>query len=195
MQSWSSNRRRSYVAFRMNSKVSFRGPFEQQECQVPSRNGLSRSKAPGGSFWNTARLLYEGAFGSTSAIDKSAALASSPDEATLKSFLDACPPVRAYVYALELTLYDRSLRPLKAPSYKAGRNDQMMAVFLPYCDLFLTNDGGQEKSLREAALRAGVPVEVRSYNDFLCKLDHNCLIQSIVRELKRCEGAQRQRIR
>jgi hypothetical protein len=46
----------------------------------------------------------------------------------------------------------------------------MMAVFLPYCDLFLTNDGGQEKSLREAALKAGVPVEVRSYNDFCASL-------------------------
>ena len=152
----------------------FEGLFQKttRTTGVPSSfdEWLVESKAPGGSFWNTARLLYEGAFGSTSAIDKSTTLANSPDEATLKSFLDACPPVRAYVYALELTLYDRSLRPLNAPAYKAGRNDQMMAVFLPYCDLFLTNDGGQEKSLCEAASKAGIPVVVRSYNDFCASL-------------------------
>lgn len=152
----------------------FEGLFQKstRTIGVPSSfdEWLVESKAPGGSFWNTARLLYEGAFGSTSAIDKSTTLAKSPNEATLKSLLDTCPPVRAYVYALELTLYDRSLRPLNAPAYKAGRNDQLMAVFLPYCDLFLTNDGGQEKSLCEAASKAGIPVVVRSYNDFCARL-------------------------
>jgi hypothetical protein len=46
----------------------------------------------------------------------------------------------------------------------------MMAVFLPNCDLFLTTDGGQEKSLCEAASKAGIPVVVRSYNDFCASL-------------------------
>jgi hypothetical protein len=128
---------------------------------------ISESKASGGSFWNTARLLYEGAFGSTSAIDTGAILSTPPDEATLKTFTDACPPMRAMVYAMELTLYDRSLRPSNVgPAYKAGRNDQMMAVYLPYCDQFLTDDGQQLKGLREVASVAGLSVNVRSYDDF-----------------------------
>jgi hypothetical protein len=99
--------------------------------------------------------------------DTSAVLPTPPDEATLKTFLDACPPVRSYVYALELTLYDRSIRPSKVgPAYKAGRNDQMMAVFLPYCDQFLTDDNQQQKGLHEVALAANIPVKVRLFNDF-----------------------------
>jgi hypothetical protein len=140
---------------------------------IPTTFGewLVESRAEGGSFWNTARLLYEGAFGLNSAVDTSVVLASPPDEAALKSFLDACPPVRGFVYALELTLYDRSLRPARVgPAYKAGRNDQMMSVFLPYCDQFLTADGGQQKSLHEVASSAGIPVQVRLYDDFCSSL-------------------------
>jgi hypothetical protein len=153
----------------------FKGWFQKSSRRTgkPSTfaEWLLESQAKGGSFWNTARILFEAAFGANSTIDKSVVLASPPDEATLKSFLDVCPPVRALVYALELTLYDRSVRPLhQGPAYKAGRNDQMMSIFLPYCDQFLTNDRDQEKSLRETASKAGIPVVVRSYNDFCASL-------------------------
>jgi len=127
---------------------------------------LVQSRAVGGSLWNTTRLLYEGAFGSTSAIDKSAAIAAPPDETALRALVDACPPMRAMVYALELTLYDRSHRNLKALSYKAGRNDQMMAAFLPYCEQFLTNDRSQYRCLSEVASAAGILVTVKLYDDF-----------------------------
>lgn len=131
---------------------------------------LVQSRVDGGSFWNSARGLYEHAFGEHSAIDASAILINPPDEATLKSFLGACPPVRAMVYAFELVHYDRSLRLDNRLSFKAGRNDQMMAVFLPYCDQFLTNDGQQERCLREVASCADIPVRVRSYDDFCSSL-------------------------
>jgi hypothetical protein len=147
--------------------------FEGAFSESPSANRpnsfhewLRRSQAEGGSFWNTARGLYEHAFGKHSAVDPNAALIDSPDEATLRSFLAACPPVRAMVYAFELTHYDRSLRLKNRPAYKAGRNDQMMAVYLPYCDQFLTDDGPQEKCLLEVASCADIPVQVRSYDDF-----------------------------
>jgi len=84
-------------------------------------------------------------------------LSNPPDDAVLKTFLDLCPPMRAIVYAFELTHYDRSLRKEKALSYKAGRNDQMMAVYLPYCDQFLTDDKQQHRCLTEVASRAGIP--------------------------------------
>lgn len=127
---------------------------------------LTQSKVSGGSFWNTARLLYEAAFGPTSTVDTASVLTTSPDEATLEIFLDACPPVRALVYALELTLYDHGLRIENRPAYKAGRNDQMMAVFLPYCDQFLTNDRPQHKGLNEVAMTADIPVRVRLHDHF-----------------------------
>jgi hypothetical protein len=127
---------------------------------------LCRSQAQGGSFWNTARSLFEHAFGKHSAIDPSATLINPPDEAILRTFLAACPPVRAMVYAFELTHYDRSLRLENRPAYKAGRNDQMMAVYLPYCDQFLTDDRPQHKCLVEVASCAGIPVQVRHYNEF-----------------------------
>jgi hypothetical protein len=93
-----------------------------------------QSKSSGGSFWNTAGLLYEGAFGQTSAVDTQVAFHTPPTDATLASFIDVCPPVRALIYALELTLYDRIHRAENRQAFKAGRNDQMMAVYLPYCD-------------------------------------------------------------
>jgi hypothetical protein len=127
---------------------------------------LALSKQTGGSLWNTTRLLYEGAFGPTSAIDKAVNLASPPEDSTLNTFITACPPVTAVVYALELTLFDRSVRPLNEPSFKAGRNDQLMSVYLPYCDQFLTDDRGQHKSLTEVAEKAGVSVQVRLFDEF-----------------------------
>ena len=47
-----------------------------------------------------------------------------------------------------------------------GRNDLMMAVYIPYCDQFITNDGPQEEALREVANKAEMPCKVRSFDDF-----------------------------
>jgi hypothetical protein len=148
-------------------------PRSSRETGIPCtfNEWLVESQAGGGSFWNTASGLYKAAFGSNSAIDTSVVLDSAPDDATVKLLLNACPPFRAMVYAFELTHYDRSLRPInRGPAYKAKRNDQMMAVFLPYCDQFLTNDGDQLKCLREVASCAHIPVNVRSYDDFCSSL-------------------------
>jgi hypothetical protein len=128
---------------------------------------LEESRKPGGSFWNTARLLYEGAFGSTDSVATSEPLTEPPSEEALREFLEACPPVRAFVYAFELTLYDRSLRADKRQSYKAGRNDQMMAAYLPYCDRFITNDLHQYRGFIEIAKAANIPVQVQLFSDFL----------------------------
>lgn len=78
--------------------------------------------------------------------------------------------MRSIVYAFELTHYDRSLRKENALSYKAGRNDQMMAVYLPYCDQFLTDDKQQHRCLTEVASSAGIPTQVRFYDDFRSRL-------------------------
>jgi hypothetical protein len=83
-------------------------------------------------------------------------------------FVNSCPPFRALVYAYAMTAYDRACtqRPSGGPKYDAGRNDQFMSVYLPYCDIFITGDGPEELCLREIARAAKVATEVLSYKNF-----------------------------
>ncbi len=83
-------------------------------------------------------------------------------------FVNNCPPFRALVYAYAITAYDRGCtqRPSGGPKYSAGRNDQFMSVYLPYCDIFITADSAEEMCLREIARAAKVATEVLSYKDF-----------------------------
>jgi hypothetical protein len=53
----------------------------------------------------------------------------------------------------------------------AGRNDQMMAVYLPYCTRFVTADRKQETRLREIVGEAKLNCEVLSYRDFLASFE------------------------
>jgi hypothetical protein len=83
--------------------------------------------------------------------------------------MDACPPFRAIVYALLLAWYDRSVRERHTgEKFRAGRLDLFMAVYLPYCDRFITAEiyGEQERCLREVARAAGLHTVVGSYDDF-----------------------------
>jgi hypothetical protein len=52
--------------------------------------------------------------------------------------------------------------------FEAGRYDQFMAIYLPYCDKFVTAEKKreQEKCLREVAAVAGLETEVLSYDRF-----------------------------
>jgi hypothetical protein len=131
---------------------------------------LIECRVAGGSSWNTARGLYEAAFRYKDGLIIRRSFIHPPDEETLELFLMACPPINAIVHAFELTHYDRSLRQPMALSFKAGRNDQMMAVYLPYCDVFLTDDGSQHRCLTEIALAARIPVKIVLYRDFRTSL-------------------------
>jgi hypothetical protein len=71
----------------------------------------------GGQFWLFAEMLYESAVNLT------------PDESTVRNFVDVCPPFRAFLYALALTWYDRCIRPSSEEEFSAGRNDQIMTVY------------------------------------------------------------------
>lgn len=120
------------------------------------RDYLRLMQTGGGQFWQFAQGLYD------------AAVNTMPDEDTIRGFIDICPPFRAVLYALALTWYDRCIRPPTEAKFSAGRNDQMMAVYLPYCDQFITAEkkGMQERCLRESAEAANISVTVRSYDDF-----------------------------
>ena len=69
--------------------------------------------------------------------------------------MDVCPPFRAACYSLVMTWYDHGLRcrrPGDLPP--AGKNDLLIATYLPYCGKFVTGDAPQEASLREIAAEA-----------------------------------------
>jgi hypothetical protein len=126
---------------------------------VPSptfREAIARTQREGSLIWNMGKLLY----------DRPAQTDAS--EATIKEFMDACPPFRALIYAVLLSWYNLSFRDDKGQKFTAGRNDMFMAGHLPYCDKFVTAEklGEQEKCLREVAFVAGLETEISSYDDF-----------------------------
>jgi hypothetical protein len=92
------------------------------------------------------------------------------DDDQIKAFMDACPPFRAICYGLVGTWYDVSLA-TQVFKKLAGRNDQMMAVYLPYCSRFVTADGKQETRLREIGEEAKLECEVLSHTAFLASFN------------------------
>jgi len=92
------------------------------------------------------------------------------DDAEITAFMDDCPPFRAICYGLVGAWFDISLAP-QVFKKLAGRNDQMMSVYLPYCSRFVTADGKQETRLREIAVEAKLDCEVLSYPDFLASFE------------------------
>ncbi|MHB1938584.1 MAG: hypothetical protein ACYCOR_18685 [Acidobacteriaceae bacterium] len=110
-----------------------------------------------GLFWGIAKDSYDWA-ASTPASDE-----------TVRHFVEACPPFRCAVYAILMAWYDRSLREYQGGErFLAGRNDLFMAVYLPYCNQFISaeENGQQGKCLAEVARLANVATLVRSYDDF-----------------------------
>lgn len=112
---------------------------------------------PDGAFWFFAGILFRRNNASLQA-----------DEAALRGFIEACPPFRALVFAHCLGQYQRAIKdPRQGPSYDAGAFDLYTAVYLPYCDVFVTNDLGQRNAMEEIAVQAKIPVQVRSWKE-LC---------------------------
>jgi hypothetical protein len=91
-------------------------------------------------------------------------------ELDIRIFIDGCPPFRAACLSLCGSWYDCSVR---RPAIKriAGRNDHMMAVYLPYCGRFVTRDAKQEERLREIAIEVQVDCEVLYYENFLASFE------------------------
>lgn len=87
----------------------------------------------------------------------------------MRVFMEDCPPMRAICYGLIGSWYDVATAP-QVFKKLAGRNDQMMAAYLPYCSRFVTADRKHETRLREIAVEAKVDCEVLSYADFLTGL-------------------------
>ena len=92
-------------------------------------------------------------------------------EATVKEFAAACPPFLALIYAKFLPWYNNAVRdPNTGERVIAGSNDLYMSVYLPYVDMFVTDDQDQEKALREVARLAKLETKILSYDDFCATL-------------------------
>ena len=71
--------------------------------------------------------------------------------------MDVCPPFRALIYSRFIPWYNAAVRDYVAgEKLNAGSNDLFMKRGVRHCDRFVTNDIGQEKSLREVALATGL---------------------------------------
>jgi hypothetical protein len=149
-------------------RARFNDLMANNERPTTFQEWLEPSRLDGGHYWRIARRIYEAAFGQLSALEDDTVLTDLPDEGLLKRFDDCCPPFRAIVSAMSLSFYDRCLRSATSQGFSAGRNDQMMSIYLPYADQFITaeKNGMQEKCLREVAAAANILTQVRSYDDF-----------------------------
>jgi hypothetical protein len=116
---------------------------------------VARFQIPGGVFWTLAGNLYARVGKKT------------PDETLMHKFVAECDPFRALMIAFFAAQYDLCVRPERVgPSFKSGRNDTVMAICLPYCHQFVTNDKGQLACYRAVASIAGLDMIVRSYEEF-----------------------------
>ena len=112
-------------------------------------------QVPGGAFWHFAAAFYKhGA-------------KRKPSEVKLRTFIRDCPPFHAFVLSVVMAEYGYSVRPADAlGSYRCERSDLLSALYLPFCDIFVTDDKRQVRCLREIALAANIPVEILRYKDF-----------------------------
>jgi hypothetical protein len=109
----------------------------------------------GGVFWHVARGLCERVTGTP------------VNNVQLRAFVAACPPFRAVCYALMMAWYNFALKLLEPNEPNPpGRNDLLMAVYLPYCGRFVAKDWAQERDLRQIAAQAEIACEVQPFKEF-----------------------------
>jgi hypothetical protein len=153
-------RQKSYKQMFSNLRPELRKVFDAHRVAPPTilRGVVSRLQGTEKSLvWSMGKLLYDRGAETDASI------------ATVKHFMEACPPFRALVYAMIMSWYDLGVRdPHVGEKFKAGGNDLFMSIYLPYCDIFVTaeKNGEQEKCLREVAFLAGLEMGILSYDAF-----------------------------
>jgi hypothetical protein len=115
---------------------------------------VSRLRVRGGAFWSFGMELYrrEGE--------------PRPVEDKVRKFVDSCPPFHALLLAFCVAQYHRCVQQAQKAKKPAGGNDLLMAVYLPYCEEFVSDDRDQQTRLREIVSLAKLPVKVRWYREF-----------------------------
>lgn len=116
---------------------------------------LSHLNGEGGAFWIMAANLYERASGVR------------PSEAQVRNFAAECPPFLALMLGLVHAQFEWAIRqnPIKK-NKRVGWIDLFCAIYLPYCDLYITNDDEQRRCLTEIAATAELSVEISTFSSF-----------------------------
>ena len=93
-------------------------------------------------------------------------------EEKVKEFAASCPPFLSLIYAVfAVPWYNNAVRdPNTGERMIAHSNDLYMSVYLPYVDLFVTDDADAQKALREVARLAKLETKILSYDDFCATL-------------------------
>jgi tetratricopeptide (TPR) repeat protein len=112
------------------------------------------ARVHGGVLWLFGQKLYDRVTGKL------------PTEDEIKAFMDVCPPFRAACYTLCGAWYDGSLT-IPIVKRPVGRNDHMMAVYLPYCGRFVTRDKKQKARLQEIAVHTDTLLSEYNIGDIL----------------------------
>jgi hypothetical protein len=124
-----------------------------QAPPITCQEALSRLEGVGNSaLWYKAQFYYD----LVTTLDST--------EAQVNEFATACPPFLALINAVFLPWYNNAVRdPQTGERMIAGSNDLYMSVYLPYVDMFVTDDTDQEKALREVARLAKLETQILSY--------------------------------
>ena len=88
----------------------------------------------------------------------------------MRDFAERCPPFQMMVMAAVKAQYERAIVEKPRGKKRAGRLDLLMAIYLPYCRVFVTHDSDQEACLRDIAAVAHLDTEILSYTEFRSRL-------------------------
>jgi hypothetical protein len=84
-------------------------------------------------------------------------------------FAQSSPPFKAHIYGIAISAYSRVHDPSlnsRQRASAAGRVDTFMAVYLPYCRYFVTNDSGQFDCHKKVASLTGNKTDIFMYREF-----------------------------
>ena len=123
-------------------------PSFETFCQT----ALAQGEKPG---WQIAIAMFEKATGKELS------------EQDIQQFLVVCPPFRAAFFSLLLAHFSKCISDPRGEELRdAGRTDLLSATFLPYCNIFVTDDIGQCTAFRKIAVEAHLSTEIVLYRDF-----------------------------
>lgn len=136
--------------------------FEKHGVAPPTtvRQAITRLDNVGnGAMWFKAQFYYD--------------LVTTTDstETAVKEFAAASPPFLSLINAVfAVPWYNNAARDPKGERVIAHSNDLYMSVYLPYVDLFVTDDSDAKKALREVARLAKLETKILSYDEFCFSL-------------------------
>jgi hypothetical protein len=142
-------------------RPNFEKVFEEGKTERPTNADelLNHLDGEGGAFWMMATNLYERAANIR------------PAEVQMRAFTKDCPPFFALMLGLVHAQFEWSITANPAKKRKrVGKLDLFSALYLPYCDIYITDDDEQRKCLIGIASTAKLPVEILSFRDFSGRL-------------------------